>query len=241
MPAFPREAHWCLAMTRAGLEMDQTGTAGTRDRERDDPFSAPASLMGAGMSLGKLRTTELDLPTATHPLPWQRKWSLLQPTASSPKHTSPGEQLGVPSISGVPGFSKYGMAEALLGESCPSSLGDLLELDAPPSPHILELPSILWVLSRHAAKTGQAMDKPPRASGTQGPCLQFCKICGPQPVLPQWGLQNQALGPITLPSRQAARQETPGLSLWLCCVCSHGWTEYGEWLCLLTIPPPPPP
>lgn len=39
--------------------------------ETDDPFSAPASLMGAGMSLGKLRTTELDLPTATHPLPWQ--------------------------------------------------------------------------------------------------------------------------------------------------------------------------
>lgn len=124
---------------------------------------------------------------------------------------------------------------------CLSSLGDLLERDAPPSPHILELPSILWVLSCHAAKTGQAVDKPPRASGTQGPCLQFCKICGPQPVLPQWGLQNQALGPSTLPSRQAARQETPGLSRWLCCVCSHGWTEYGEWLCLLTIPPPPPP
>lgn len=84
---------------------------------RGDPFSAPASLMSAGMSLGKLRTTELDLPTATHPLPWQRKWSLLQPTASSPKHTSPGEQLGLPSISEVPGFSKYGTAEALLGES----------------------------------------------------------------------------------------------------------------------------
>lgn len=38
----------------------------------------------------------------------------------------------------------------------------------------------------------------------------------------------------------AARQETPGLSRCLHRLCSHGWTECKERLCLLTVPSPLP-
>lgn len=175
------------------------------------------------MSLGKLRTTELDLPAAIHPLPWQQNWSLLQPTASSPKHTSPREQLGLPSISGVPGFSKCGMAEMVLGashSSVPPAQGtswSMMHLLT----HILELRSTPWILSCHADKTGQAVDEPPRASETQAPCTQFCSCCGPQPALPQRGLQNEALGPSRLLRRQAGDPQG-SLSAYTLCAAMAG-------------------
>lgn len=53
---------------------------------------------------------------------------------------------------------------------------------------------------------GQAVDKLPRDRGTQGPCLKFCKLRGSEPVLLHLGLQNEALGPSTLPPHQADSQ-----------------------------------
>lgn len=69
MQASPKEALQCPATPLTGLEIDQMQSAGTKDR--DDPFSAPDSLMGASMSLEKLRTTELDLLATIHPLLWE--------------------------------------------------------------------------------------------------------------------------------------------------------------------------
>lgn len=69
MQASPEEALQRSATLLTGLETDQMRSAGTKDR--DDPFSAPDSLMGVNMSLEKLRTTESDLLAAIHPLLWE--------------------------------------------------------------------------------------------------------------------------------------------------------------------------
>ena len=156
----PRKHVGARLQPTLGWRRTKAGQQGPRP-EPHAPFSAPASLMGAGMSLGKLReragpsrchacsalAAKLE-PPPTHCLvsKTHKSWG----AAGSPQHQwGPWLQ---PTCHGrnAPGG---------ILQLCPSSLGDLLECDIPPSPHILELPSIPWVLSHHAAKTGQAVDK----------------------------------------------------------------------------------